>query len=289
MLNQKIFTGFWYTIFALLSAFLLYMTTMGKNLNLTELGIYLPILVGFLACLCEYMDSSIGMGYGTILTPTLIIMGFPAKEIVPIVLVSEFLSGVSSGILHHELGNVNFKDPRTKKMSITLFVCSFIGVIASVILALKLPKDYVNMYIGGMLVSMGIFMLFAKRIMGTFSMKKIVALGTIAAFNKGISGGGYGPLMTGGQIISGVNEKEAIGVTSLIEGFVCLVGIIIYLLSTGFKYNYTLMVPIIIGALASVPLAAKSVQLISGETLKKTIIVVTIYLGILTILRLSNP
>lgn len=289
MFKGKWFTYFWYTLFALLSIFLVYITTMGKNLNMAEWGVPLFIIIGVLACLCEYMDSSIGMGYGTILTPTLIIMGYPAKEIVPIVLVSEFLTGLSAGLLHQEFGNVNFKDPRTKKMSITLFVCSFVGVIASVILALKLPKDYVNAYIGLMLMAMGVFMIFGKSIMGTFSMKKIVALGTIAAFNKGISGGGYGPLMTGGQILSGVNEKEAIGVTSLIESMVCLVGVGIYLYCTGFKYNYGLMAPIIVGALASVPLAAKSVQIVEGAILKKTIIVVTIFLGLLTLLRLSNP
>jgi len=33
-----------------------------------------------------------------------------------------------------------------------------------------------------------------------FSWKKITVLGLIASFNKGISGGGYGPVVTGGQL-----------------------------------------------------------------------------------------
>jgi len=36
--------------------------------------------------LCEFIDSSLGMGYGTILSPILLLMGFVALGIVIIVL-----------------------------------------------------------------------------------------------------------------------------------------------------------------------------------------------------------
>jgi len=32
----------------------------------------------------------------------------------------------------------------------------------------------------------------------SFSWKRLIAIGLISSFNKGISGGGYGPLVTGG-------------------------------------------------------------------------------------------
>ena len=60
-------------------------------------------------------------------------------------------------------------------------------------------------------------------------MEKIIFSGTIASFNKGMSGGGYGPIVTVGQILSGVEGKSAVGITSLAEGLTCLVGVITYI------------------------------------------------------------
>jgi len=40
----------------------------------------------------------------------------------------------------------------------------------------------------------------------------------------GLSGGGYGPLVTSGQVIFGVPAKSAVAITSLAEGITCLAG-----------------------------------------------------------------
>lgn len=66
------------------------------------------LLAIFLAALaCEYLDSSLGMGYGTTLTPLLLIAGFEPLQVVPAVLLSELLTGVTAGALHHRDGNVD--------------------------------------------------------------------------------------------------------------------------------------------------------------------------------------
>ena len=41
---------------------------------------------------------------------------------------------------------------------------------------------------------------------------------TIASFNKGTSGGGYGSVVTGGQLPAGVDGENAVGITSIAEG-----------------------------------------------------------------------
>ena len=58
------------------------------------------ILAVFLAALvCEYVDSSLGMGYGTTLTPLLLLAGFEPLQIVPCVLLSEFATGLTSTLM----------------------------------------------------------------------------------------------------------------------------------------------------------------------------------------------
>ena len=79
------------------------------------------ILAIFLAAhLCEYVDSSLGMGYGTTLTPVLLLAGFEPLQIVPAVLLSEFVTGLAAGLLHHHEGNIDFLRDRKAQGTLLL-------------------------------------------------------------------------------------------------------------------------------------------------------------------------
>lgn len=110
-------------------------------------------------------------------------------------------------------------------------------------------------------------------------------LGLVASFNKGMSGGGYGPVVTSGQILSGVESKSVVGITSLAEGLTCLVGVIAYILIAENPVSWTLAPYIVVGAAFSVPFAAKSVKIISDRKLKLGIAFLTLVLGAYTILN----
>jgi len=100
-----------------------------------------------------------------------------------------------------------------------------------------------------------------------------------------MSGGGYGPIVTGGQILSGIKGKSAIGITSLAEGLTCLVGVITYILVSKNLVDWRLAPWIVAGAVFSVPLSAKSVKIISTRKLKLAIAILTIILGTVTIIK----
>ena len=120
----------------------------------------------------------------------LIIFGYSPLQIVPAVLLSEFISGITSGLLHHRLGNVDLSrgSPARKTTSI-LAVCSVVGTVVAVLLAVSLPQKIVKTYIGVMILGIGLYLLLALS-HASISWGKIVGLGSIAAFNKGISRGG---------------------------------------------------------------------------------------------------
>lgn len=260
--------------------------------------------------LCEYIDSTIGMGYGTTLTPMLLLLGFSPIQIVPAVLLSELISGLLAGFFHHRAGNVNFKPgsintstipkssgfseyveafkkwiPLHLRVALFLTFCSITGTIVAVLVAVNIPKHWLNLYIGCLVLSMGIVTIICLNRSLGFSWKKLAILGLIASFNKGISGGGYGPVVTGGQMLSGIESRSAIGITSLSEGLTCLVGVIAYLLAPSTHVDWILAPYIAIGAVASVPLSAISVKKIGAKRLKLIIAVITITLGTLTIVK----
>ena len=66
----------------------------------SEFALLLPrmaLAVFIMALACEYLDSSLGMGYGTTLTPILLLAGFAPLDIVPAILLSEALTGAAAG------------------------------------------------------------------------------------------------------------------------------------------------------------------------------------------------
>jgi uncharacterized protein len=212
--------------------------------------------VVILAFVCESVDSTLGMGYGTTLTPILLAMGYEPLEIVPAVLLSESLTGVLAGFLHHEFGNVNFHPgSRDFKVAGVLTILSVLGVFAAVMIAVNLPSWVVKLYVGLLVLVMGLVILKSGKRALPFSWRRIGFLGFIAAFNKGISGGGYGPVVTGGQVLSGVRGRNAVGIASLAEGVTSIVGVGIYLLN-GAASTWHLAPSLLLGAVLSVPLAA---------------------------------
>jgi uncharacterized protein len=279
-----------------------------------ELTIQMSIAILFIAFICEYMDSTLGMGYGTTMTPVLMLFGFSPLSIVPVVLLSELITGTLSGMMHHKEGNVDFHfkvlnfqriknslklpEPTNPdyhtygiqisqhlKVVILLLSATIIGSSSAVFTAKILPKQWSSLYISIMVISMGVLILVCFNRQFRYSWKKIAGLGLLASFNKGLTGGGYGPLVVSGQILSGVQGKNAIGITSLAEGITCVLGFSIYFFTAKSSIEWRLAPIIIAGAVLSVPFSVKSVKIINPKLLKVMIAILTIILGIVTLIK----
>jgi len=264
------------------------------------------IIIAFLA---EYVDSSLGMGYGTTLTPVMLLLGYEPMQIIPAVLLSELITGLLAGIIHHKLGNAelipknlsfsrisaSFKNngitktftencPLHLRIVLLISSCSILGTFAAVLLAVNISPFWLRIYIGAMVLSIGITILFSGQKKHKFSWKRITTLGLIASFNKGLSGGGYGPVVTGGQLLAGVGGKNAVAITSLSEGLTCLVGVFLYCLTKD-SIDWTLAPYLAIGAVLSVPFAALTVKHIETTYLRWIIGAATLLLGATTLLN----
>jgi len=267
------------------------------------------LFVVVIAFVAEYVDSTLGMGYGTTLTPVLLLMGYEPMQVVPAVLLSELFTGLCAGLAHHHVGNVNFRPkrlkpvvivkkikelgvlesarrgiPRDLRVALVIAACSIVGTLVAVFLAIGISKFYLKVYIGVMVLMIGLYILISRDKQSRFSWKKVTGLGLVASFNKGMSGGGYGPVVTGGQILSGVEGKTAVAITSLAEGLTCVVGFFAYLLTRSIQ-DWTLFPWLCGGALLSVPLSAYTVKRIKSRYLKLAIGVVTTALGVFTLVK----
>jgi uncharacterized membrane protein YfcA len=238
------------------------------------------------ALLCEYVDSSLGMGYGTTLTPLLLIAGFEPLQIVPAVLFSEFLSGLAAGALHQRDGNVDLlRDPNARRTALMLTLLSAAGAIAAALIAVSISRFWFSLAIVTIVLAMGVVTLATLRRRIPYRSGNLIVVGLIAAFNKGLSGGGYGPLVTAGQVVSGMPAKNAVAITSVAEAFTCLVGLGAYLALTG-GLDWSLAVPLAAGALLSVPVATITVKRLPEAFIRGAVGVVTLMLGFISLAKL---
>jgi uncharacterized membrane protein YfcA len=244
----------------------------------------LLILLILLAFLTEYSTATLGMGYGTLLAPLLLMLGYTPFVLVPVVLLSQFLAGSVSGAFHHLLRNINLAEEPSERTSIVVFsVTGVIGVVFAAFTSSALPEWFVKLYIALVVALMGVVILVDRREESEFSIRRLGLLGLFGAFNKGISGGGYGPIVTVGQILSGIPPKAAVAITALVEAFMCAVGFVLYYLLSG-SLDITLSLGIVLGAVGAAPLSAITTSRVASPALRKAIASSTILLGVITAL-----
>jgi len=157
----------------------------------------IALLLAVAALVMEFIDSFLGMMYGTVLSPSLILAGYDVKSVVPSILISQAVGGFVASWRHHKLGNADFsKGTVDRQISLTVI---WLGVIASIIgvfLSVSISAKALNTYIAVLVIVIGL-MIFCRK---TFRLTsaKIFILGFTSAFNKALSGGGFGPLVAGG-------------------------------------------------------------------------------------------
>jgi uncharacterized membrane protein YfcA len=260
-------------------------------------------VVAVLSLVCEYLGAAMGMGYGTALTPLLLIMGFLPLDVVPAVLLGQLVGGIIGGLVHHQLGNIKLDFRRDEilvkkrlrgfgylpkstdsKVIFILAVGGIVGALVGVFSAINIPEIILETYIGLMVLGIGVLILVRKSRQSTFAWKSFIGVALFSSFNKGISGGGYGPLVTGGQIISGRDTKSSVGSTTLAEGVVCLAAFLAYLIAKGDIF-WMLTAATSIGSIIASPFAALTVKVVKTQRLKLIIGISTVVLGVATLLR----
>lgn len=215
-----------------------------------------------LAFLFETVDSAAGMGFGTALTPLLLAMGHDPLTVVPTLLIAQAITGLVTASAHHEFQNVQFSignglNEATKLMLlIALFgVAAVIVSIVLVYLTFKLPASIIESYVAILVLMMGIVALAHRFLAGggriAFRPKRMIGFAALAGINKGIGAGGYGPVVTLGQLYAGVYEKSAAAITSLAEAWVSIAGAITFFAITaaGVKLNLDLLPSVLAGSL----------------------------------------
>lgn len=246
---------------------------------------YNMIFLILLSFLPAVVDSCLGMGYGFTVTPLLLILGFSPIQAIPSVLLSSMVGSILSSYFHHRMKNADFSvDSRHFRISLFMGGLGSIGSLFGALVAMGISTYYLNVYIGMMVTILGLFVLISRNLKIGFSWPRMMVLGVVGAFNKGISGSGFGPIVTTGGLLVGLDEKVTVSIQSLSELFASIVGFLTFVLSR-VQIDKTLTLAMVIGVAFSAPLAAYIVHKMPGEKLRWLIALTAIVLGISTLLR----
>lgn len=249
-----------------------------------------------LAFLFETMDASAGMGFGTGLTPLLFLCGYEPLQVVPILLISEAITGITAGFFHHEFENVHFslKKPFNKETKVMLMIAGIgcLAILISVFLtyfAIKFPKEVIKAYVAILVLVMGIVgVIRLKTKISNFKPKLLMFFSALAGFNKGVGAGGYGPVVMMGQIFSGIYEKTATAIVSLAEGFVSIVGVATFFLISvyGVTIDFVLLPSVFTGGFIAALISPYMVRVIPNKIWRVVIPAYAICIGVVILTKL---
>lgn len=260
-------------------------------------------LSGFIA---KLIDSALGMMYGTLLVPILIGSKFDPLVVIPSVLLSQGVGNLTASIFHHKFNNASLtpyhinpkliftklkthgflhciKSNLSRELKIVI-INTFLGIFTvslAAIIATHIPIKILKNYITLIVTLMGFLLL--SKLQFKFSWKKIFLVSIISGFNKGLTGGGFGPLLTAGQIVGGQHTHKSVATTNLSSAIVCIIGFFSYYFINGFS-QWGFLLSLTGGAVLGGPLGAMLASKIKIKKLRLIMGVVCVGLGVWTII-----
>jgi len=283
---RRVLTGLWIASVLGVLGFAAYMAITG--------GVDIPqvqehprfadyVLPAALSFVSQYVDATLGMGYGTTLTALLIMLGFPAQQVVVAVLLQQLVAGGVASAFHHALGNADLRpDTQHFRVAVLLGILGVVGSFAAATVAVSMPEQILDSAVGGVIFVMGVVIFIARHVHLRFSWWRAGVLGLIAGANKGFMGGGYGPLVVAGQLATGDNMRQAVAVVSLAEALSCIGGIAGYAVMAA-EMPWLLAGALVIGGVVSSVFAAATVRSLPAQGLKTVVASVYLFLGGLTL------
>lgn len=261
----------------------------------------IPIFVPWVvvaAFVFETLDSASGMGFGATLGALLLAFGYPPLAVVPVLLISETATGLAGGFFHNEFENVQFGlgDESSREATKILALIVSVGTVAIVIsvvlayLAIEVQGTFVQAYVGAVILLCALTTLLQKYTTPTseYRPRRMAAFAALAGLNKGITGSGFGPVVTLGEFLSGIYEKSATAIASMSEGLVCLAGIISFfgITAVGVSVNLMLLPSIFAGGFLAAIVAPYTVRVMPNDVLKYVVPGYAVVLAIVLFVQL---
>jgi uncharacterized membrane protein YfcA len=214
------------------------------------------LLAGFAA---QFIDGTLGMGYGVSSTSLLVAIGLAPAIASASVHTAEIVTTLISGIAHHQLGNVK------RELVLPLVLPGVIGGVLGAYFLASVPGQTIKPWIAGLLLAMGcliVYRFLTRKEWGVVSKRmsrpRMTTMGLVAGFLDAVGGGGWGPVATPSLILSENGQPhEVVGSVNLVEFFVTVAETITFALTIGLEaFRWDIVAALLIGGVIAAPVAA---------------------------------
>ena len=226
-------------------------------------GLVLLALLAVAGFAAQLVDGALGMGYGITSSTILLLIGLSPAAASASVHIAKIGTGASSGLAHHQFGNVDWKVVR--RIALPGAAGAFIGATLLSALSTESSRPLSSL----LLFTLGVYVvvrylrggLRALR-KGTPRLRFLIPLGLIGGFVDATGGGGWGPVATPALLADGrLAPNRVIGTVSASEFAVAVaasVGFIFGIGVAGVRLDY--VAALLAGGLIAAPIAAYMVR-----------------------------
>ena len=228
------------------------------------------LLVGLIGIAAQFVDGSLGMGYGVTSATLLATVGYSPAVASATIHVAKIGTGVASGAAHWQFGNVHWR--AVAMLAVPGAIGAFAGAFAISYVAAEVTRPWVSL----VLASLGVLVI-ARTVLRrspairvyTPRMRTLGPLGLIGGFVDSVGGGGWGPVTTSSLMAANrMAPNQVIGTVSTAEIVVALSASVGFLLALGSQgIAWGAMAALLLGGLVAAPFAAWAVSRLDHRVL----------------------
>ena len=228
------------------------------------------VLIAVAGLLAQFVDGSLGMGYGLTSSTLLIAVGLSPALASASVHLAELGTTAVSGVAHHRFGNVDW--PTVRRIAIPGAIGAFAGATFLSTISTAAAKPIA----GGILFVLGVYVLLRflvgrapKRRPGTPGLRMLLPLGIVGGFVDATGGGGWGPVTTPTLLADGrLAPNRVIGTVNASEFLVALAASVGFLIGLGTAgIDFGIVLALLAGGVIAAPLAAWVVRHLNARIL----------------------
>ena len=228
------------------------------------------LLVGLIGIAAQFVDGSLGMGYGVTSATLLATIGYSPAVASATIHVAKIGTGVASGAAHWRFGNVHWR--AVAMLAVPGAIGAFAGAFAISYIAAEVTRPWVSL----VLAALGVLII-ARTVLRrspairiyTPRLRTLGPLGLIGGFVDSVGGGGWGPVTTSSLMAANrMAPNQVIGTVSTAEIVVALSASVGFLLALGSQgIAWGAMVALLLGGLVAAPFAAWAVSRLEHRVL----------------------
>ena len=228
------------------------------------------LLVGLIGIAAQFVDGSLGMGYGVTSATLLATVGYSPAVASATIHVAKIGTGLASGAAHWRFGNVHWR--AVAMLAVPGAAGAFAGAFAISYIAAEVTRPWVSLVLaalGALVIARAVLRKSPAIRVYTPRLRTLGPLGLVGGFIDSVGGGGWGPVTTSSlmaanrmapnQVIGTVSTAEIVVAVSASAGFLLALG------SQGIAWGA--MAALLLGGLVAAPFAAWAVSRLDHRVL----------------------